>query len=247
MEVSFLDELECLKASYDAREFTHFISSQCHILKFNLPEDICLTFEIPEQYPQVIPQISLASTKLLKAERISIEKEIRDHAEELIGSPMIMDLVIKFREIFEKHFIKYELSQDKALECEDDYTAVILIDHIRQRNRYLKALRTWASELNIVGILIFCQKWIFLIIQGSKKNVKDYIIHHRTICIDVDSSGKPCKEKMSKILFEGDSPKSFSSFLVEELSTLKNLEEYLKFKNLEIIYQEVLKPLILKS
>ncbi|GBN65287.1 RWD domain-containing protein 3 [Araneus ventricosus] len=247
MEVSFLDELECLKASYDAHEFTHYISSQCHILKFNLPEDNCLTFEIPNQYPQVIPQISLASTKLSKAKRILVEKEIRDNAEELVGSPMIMDLVIKSQEIFENHFIKHELSQEKVLEHEDNHTAVILIDHIRQRNRYLKALRTWASELNVVGVLMFCHKWIFLIIQGSKKKVKEYIIHHRTTCIDVDSSGKPCKEKMSKILFEGDSLKCFTSFLVEELSTLKDLEEYLKYINLESIYQEVLKPIVFKS
>ncbi|CAL1265846.1 unnamed protein product [Larinioides sclopetarius] len=120
---------------------------------------------------------------------------------------MIMDLVIKFQEIFENHFIKHECSEDKDVESEENHMAIILIDHIRQRNRYLKALRTWASELNVVGVLIFCHKWIFLIIQGSKKKVKEYIIRHRTSCIDVDSSGKPCKEKMSKMLFEGDSPK----------------------------------------
>ncbi|GBN80019.1 hypothetical protein AVEN_152632-1 [Araneus ventricosus] len=93
-------------------------NSQYHILKFNLPEDNCLTFEIPNQYPQVIPQISLASTKLSKAKRILVEKEIRDNAEELVGSPMIMDLVIKSQEIFENHFIKHELSQEKVLEHE---------------------------------------------------------------------------------------------------------------------------------
>ncbi|GFR04674.1 RWD domain-containing protein 3, partial [Trichonephila clavata] len=85
-----------------------------------------------------------------------------------------------------------------------NYMAVILIDHIRQRNKYLKALSLWASDFNILGGVIFCHKWIFLIIQGTRKNVKKYIIQHRASCIDVDSSGRPCKEKMSTILYEGN-------------------------------------------
>ncbi|GFU61543.1 RWD domain-containing protein 3, partial [Trichonephila clavipes] len=65
--------------------------------------------------------------------------------------------------------------------------------------------------------------------------------------IDVDSSGRPCKEKMSTILYEGDCLISFTSFSVEELTTLKDLEEYLRNKNLESIFQDIIKPVVSKN
>ncbi|GIY37977.1 RWD domain-containing protein 3 [Caerostris darwini] len=248
MEISFSDELECLKASYDTREFMHFISSNSHILKFTVcDDDTCVTFEIPENYPQVIPVISVSSTKISNAQKTLIENEIKCYAEGIIGSPIIMDLVIKFQEIFNSYLNKYVPSKMKTLESEDDYMAIIQIDHMRQKKRYLKTLISWASDLSIVGSIIFCYKWIFLILQSSRENVKEFIIRHRTCCIDVDSAGKPCKERMSKIIFEGNAKKCFASFSVEELLSFEDLEEYLKCRNLDIVYQHIFKPMLFKS
>ncbi|GFT41300.1 RWD domain-containing protein 3 [Nephila pilipes] len=172
MEDLFSDELECLKSCYDSSEFIHFVSSQSHILKFTVSEDSCLTFEILDQYPQTVPLISLSSGKLSNAQKNMIESDIRNFTEGLIGSPMILDIVIKFQELYKSYLTKYVFSEQKVSHPEDDHVAVILIDHIRQRNKYLKALSSWASDFNILGGVIFCCKWIFLIIQGTQKNVK---------------------------------------------------------------------------
>lgn len=62
-----------------------------------------MTFEIPDSYPLKEPLISLSSSKLVKADQSTIENKLRNYALTLVGSPMIMDLVIKLQEFLETH------------------------------------------------------------------------------------------------------------------------------------------------
>ncbi|XP_035229946.1 RWD domain-containing protein 3-like [Stegodyphus dumicola] len=204
MEFTFDDELECLKACYSADELIYWNCSDSRILKFTLKDAACITFKISEAYPHIPPQISLAASDLLNAEKSTIEEEIRNYAAKIVGSPMIMDLVIKLQQILEEKKMKENLKCKTLMpRTQEFFFVVILIDHMRNKNKYSKLLTSWVSELDLHGALIFCQRWIFLILQNSKKNIKEFITRLRTVPIDVDSSGKPCKEKMCKILYEG--------------------------------------------
>ncbi|KFM66882.1 RWD domain-containing protein 3, partial [Stegodyphus mimosarum] len=243
MDFTFDDELECLKSSYSADEVIYWNCNGARILKFTLKDAACITFEIPEAYPHIPPQISLASSDLFNAEKSTIEEEIRNYATKIVGSPMIMDLVIKLQQILEEKKMKETLkSKTLMLRTQDYFLAVIQIDHMRNKNKYSKLLTSWVSELDLHGALIFCQRWIFLILQNSKKNIKEFITRLKIVPIDVDSSGKPCKEKMCKILYEGTGFNSFSSFSTEELKTLNDLEDFMTAQNLENIYKEIMRP-----
>ncbi|KAG8188047.1 hypothetical protein JTE90_009921 [Oedothorax gibbosus] len=231
---------------YDEKEFKSFICNKSNILKFTLQGAAVVTFKIPESYPAVEPTISLASSQLVKAKQSQIENQLREYASTLVTSPMIMDLVFKLQELLEVHLnTKEKSSENLTLENKEPLKmVVILIDHIRQKNKYLKTLSCWTSELNINGVTLLCHKWIFLILQGTKKQVKEFITRLKRCCIDVDSSGKPCKEKMSKVLYEEKSFKCFSSFSIQELESVKDLEGYMKQMKLEFIYTSTLKPII---
>ncbi|GFV26916.1 RWD domain-containing protein [Trichonephila clavipes] len=113
-----LDELICLESSYDASEFFHFSSSQSHVLKFTFDKDICLIFKIHDQYPQAVPHISVTSRKLSNAQKNKIEDDLKIFAEGLIGTYMIMDLVTKFREIYESYQEQCVLSEQSLSQSE---------------------------------------------------------------------------------------------------------------------------------
>ncbi|PRD35005.1 UNVERIFIED_CONTAM: hypothetical protein NCL1_12838 [Trichonephila clavipes] len=136
MEISLSDELICLESSYDASEFFHFSSSQSvnadfsflffmktrygqsHVLKFTFDKDICLIFKIHDQYPQAVPHISVTSRKLSNAQKNKIEDDLKIFAEGLIGTYMIMDLVTKFREIYESYQEQCVLSEQSLSQSE---------------------------------------------------------------------------------------------------------------------------------
>lgn len=65
----------------------------------------------------------------------------------------------------------------------EKYLAVISIDHMRQKKKYCKTLASWASELQIFGFLLFYQRWIFLLLQGSKKCVKVSVFNNYNLII----------------------------------------------------------------
>ena len=81
------------------------------------------------------------------------------------------------------------------------YASIIEIDHMRDKRNYIKTIERWNKALNITGSVIFYGKLkIFLILFGYKKNLKDFQQQLKTYNIDVDSRGRPCKEKLSKVL-----------------------------------------------
>lgn len=241
------DELEILKASYDSSEFIYVISNKSPIYKFHLQNNVSVTFELPPAYPQKPPGISITAANMTNASRSTFENELRSYASENIGNLMIMDLVIKLQQFisdYEKNFLESRSRNTVDVKKEDTYLAVILIDHMRQKKKYCNLLTSWVSELNIFGCLLFYKKWIFLLLQGSKKHVKEFITRHKTVCIDVDSTGKPCKEKMSKILFEEFSTGNVSKFFVKEMTSIEEMENYFIESNIIRVYKDVIQPML---
>lgn len=47
-----------------------------------------------------------------------------------------------------------------------------MIDHMRARTKYVKAVEKWASELRLTGRLMFMGKLILILLQGDRSNIK---------------------------------------------------------------------------
>lgn len=59
-------------------------------------------------------------------------------------------------------------------------TVLLRFDHMRNRVSYVKTLVSWTNELNLVGRLVFYNRLIVILLQGSEEKirvcVKDYIL-----------------------------------------------------------------------
>ncbi|XP_041697299.2 RWD domain-containing protein 3-like [Coregonus clupeaformis] len=76
--------------------------------------------------------------------------------------------------------------------------ALLLVDHMRSKTKYIKTIKKWSLELGLTRRLFF-GKLILVLLQEARRNIKVYIHIQRTVKVDVDSSGKRCKEKMMRV------------------------------------------------
>ncbi|XP_057293951.1 RWD domain-containing protein 3-like [Hydractinia symbiolongicarpus] len=128
-------------------------------------------------------------------------------------------------------------SKTSCFESEKFSTALLTIDHIRSRSRYLKFMKNTSQNLQIGLELIYYQTRIFLIVFGLSLSVKEYIKLQRTSLVDVDNSGKPCKEKMLKVVEIRERktlPSSFTGLNCMEVTNIEELRN--KFKNFSFLH-----------
>lgn len=59
----------------------------------------------------------------------------------------------------------------KETEKEEEWTAVLLLDHIRSQNRYIRLLERWSQQLQLTGRLLLGQD-ILIVLQGTRNSVK---------------------------------------------------------------------------
>lgn len=75
---------------------------------------------------------------------------------------------------------------------------LLLIDHMRSRRSYTRQISDWAAELSLSGALLHggeAAPLILLYLRGSPDRLREYKRLHRTTPVDVDSTGRKCREK----------------------------------------------------
>lgn len=79
---------------------------------------------------------------------------------------------------------------------------------MRDYKNYSKTLNQWTSQLNLQGKMIQKKslnsemiKSVYLILIGNSNSLSEFSKRLKTHNVDLDSKGKPCKEKMSRNLF----------------------------------------------
>uniref|UniRef100_A0A8C5F7D8 RWD domain-containing protein 3 n=1 Tax=Gadus morhua TaxID=8049 RepID=A0A8C5F7D8_GADMO len=144
---------------------------------------------------------------------------------------------------------EYQLIQSGAVTSEGDeeaarvedaggeeWTTVLLLDHMRSRGRYVKMLERWTEQLHLTTRLL-SGRWILVLLRGARRDIKEFCHLLKTVKVDVDSSGKKCKERMMKVLCER--PFTFSSSSKHGLSTLE-LTEAFQEAGMAEMYQQIL-------
>ncbi len=75
---------------------------------------------------------------------------------------------------------------------------------MRNSAKYLKNLRTWADELFVRGKVIDRGRGaVFVVLVGSDDDIRSYLRRWRTERVDIDSKGRPCKERLMEVLYQG--------------------------------------------
>ncbi|CAF3709422.1 unnamed protein product [Rotaria sp. Silwood1] len=138
----------------------------------------------------------------------------------------LYDLFTTLKYIYDELIIK---RPKKIMQIEQYSSSFLMkIDHIRSPNIYMKHLHQWTNELNITGRIFIIPHNIFILIEGKNENLKKFIIKLKTETVDIDSHGRPCKERLLTQIIELNNHSSkFNNFEKIEFNNRNELELYL--------------------
>ncbi|KAK5874589.1 hypothetical protein PBY51_019525 [Eleginops maclovinus] len=161
--------------------------------------DVSLLFHLHPSYPSCPPAISVCSTSLSRTQCQDIRQKLLDQAADLPPEPMVHQLVEWLQLCWE---VPEKCKEEKKeVEKEEEWTAVLSLDHIRSQSRYIGLLQRWSLQLQLTGRVLLGRS-ILVILQGARPSIKEFCRLLKTVKVDVDSSGRKCKERMMKVLIE---------------------------------------------
>ncbi|XP_070642160.1 RWD domain-containing protein 3 isoform X2 [Bos indicus] len=214
-----------------------------------------LVFHLPLSYPSCLPGIVVNSKHLTRAQCEIVKEKLLEQAETLLLEPMVHELVLWIQENL-RHILKCPEAGGGSEKCSsaasmtvDDglWMTLLHLDHMRAKAKYVKTVEKWASDLRLTGRLMFMGKIILILLQGDRNDIKEYLILQKTCKVDVDSSGKKCKEKMISVLFETKvqtEHKRFLAFEVKEYSSLDELQKEFETTGLKKLFSECVLRLV---
>ena len=174
----------------------------CPIIKV-IYNEFDLTFQLLQNYPETKPTIAMNSNVLDRKVCDEILETLSHEASTCLGDPMLFQLS---QSAYEKVIERVEVLKDKEngeVEIEDLIVTLVEIDHMRNQVKYVKHLQTWTTQLDIklfvVHLEFLSKHW--LLIQSTEDQLKQFMKNLKTQNVDVDSKGKPCKERLSTILY----------------------------------------------
>ncbi|XP_034384329.1 RWD domain-containing protein 3 [Cyclopterus lumpus] len=211
--------------------------------------DVRLLFQLHPRYPSCPPVISVSSTGLSRSQCHDIRQKLLDQAAALPPEPMVHQLVEWLQQCVEvTENCRGNKEEDEAKEegrkrdKEEEWTAVLSLDHIRSQNRYTSQLQRWTQQLQLGGRLLLGRS-ILVILQGARPNIKEFCRLLRTVKVDVDSSGKKCKERMMKVLTESPTSSSgghgLQGFVVMTYESIPQLTAAFQEINMTGLYQQI--------
>ncbi|XP_054837459.1 RWD domain-containing protein 3 [Eublepharis macularius] len=213
-----------------------------------------LLFSLPIGYPSTLPNISVHSEQLTRTQCMAVKEKLLEEAKRHSSQPMVHELILWIQQNL-KHVVeqgktsagsaKSTLSTKTATDDGLLSTVLLHLDHMRAKGKYVKTVEKWCADLRLTGRLMFMGKMIFILLQGGQSSIKEYMILQKTSKIDVDSSGKKCKEKMISVLSETKAQaedRRFQAFEVKEYSTLDELQNEFEAAGLAELFTEFVLP-----
>ncbi|XP_042345261.1 LOW QUALITY PROTEIN: RWD domain-containing protein 3-like [Plectropomus leopardus] len=210
--------------------------------------DVSLLFHLHPVTPSCPPAISVSSARLSRTQCLSIRQKLLDRAAALPPEqPMVHQLVEWLQESVEVTESCRGGEEDvKEGEKEEEWTAVLSLDHIRSRNRYISLLERWTQQLQLTGRLLLGRS-ILVILQGARPDIKEFCRLLKTVKVDVDSSGRKCKERMMKVLIERPSSPSsgqrLQGFEVKNCESSPELTAVFQEMNMTELLEQILPSL----
>lgn len=228
-EIIVLESLFCIGG-----EFNRLSNN---IIRIRFHDNCFITFELEEDYPSSKPYLSVSLELLTRSQNEMFKNKTNEFTEDLVGVEQQMLAIIDFAKDLYDNF-KNEDRKEAVVQDVEEELLIVKIDHMRSSGPYIRTLEAWSSQLGLVTILITSgDQGIVLLSQGDKCQITKLLLNWKTTNIDVDSRGKPCKERMIQILHRertGDE-EELKSICGESFSTAscKTLSEHFKNSKLE--------------
>ncbi|XDA70183.1 hypothetical protein R6Z07F_000561 [Ovis aries] len=247
------DEWEVLSLSETDGAMFRILTKAEGITDTDIP--LQLVFHLPLSYPSCLPGIVVNSKHLTRAQCEIVKEKLLEQAETLLSEPMVHELVLWIQQNL-RHILEHPEAGGGGEKCSsaasmtvDDglWMTLLHLDHMRAKAKYVRTVEKWASDLRLTGRLMFMGKIILILLQGDRNDIKEYLILQKTCKVDVDSSGKKCKEKMMSVLFETKvqtEHKRFLAFEVKEYSSLDELQKEFETTGLKKLFSEFVLRLV---
>lgn len=258
MSKEALDEISVLSAIYCEQDEFELLEESAEtglvyrintlIERNNEKTPLSLIFHIPPDYPNSPPDISISSCHMSRKQSHDLRNSLLDTARSFPAEPMVHGLILWLQENFSDLIKTTSCHSDEIRPdiIDKSWTALLHLDHMRSKAKYIKLIEKWASDLSLTGRL-FMGKLILILLQGTKENIKEYIHLQKTVKVDVDSSGKRCKEKMMSVLCEipqSEEKILMSTFEVKDILSLDDLKREFDFVGLNELYDQYVSSLI---
>ncbi|KAJ4923435.1 hypothetical protein JOQ06_021434 [Pogonophryne albipinna] len=121
-----------------------------------------------------------------------------------------------------------------------------MVHRLVERLQECVELQRWSLQLQLTGRLLL-GRCILVILLGARPSIKEFCRLLKTVKVDVDSSGRKCKERMMKVLIESPSSPSaghgLQGFVVKSYESLPELSAAFQELNMMEIYQQILPSL----
>jgi hypothetical protein len=92
---------------------------------------------------------------------------------------------------------------------EHPHECVVHIDHMNDRSGYSKRLGKWSAQLGLGGRLFHGvgggggrSRGALLVLHGVQRGTRAFLQRLRTQTVDVDRSGRPCRERQATVLWQ---------------------------------------------
>lgn len=227
-----------------SREITLQLTSSSGDLSVS-NQNVTLILGLSETYPDTLPNVSIISPLLTRDFVAEVKHQVDLQTEHLIGHPMLLDIISLVQENLCNSTIantnqSESNNSDTADEKDFVWTYLLHLDHMRSKNRYIKTIERWTSELGLTGRLIILKRLILILLQGDQKNLKEYVSRQRTVSVDVDSHGRSCKERMMSVLCEKrtEAKTRLKEFCTSECSNMCEVKDIFSKAALSDLYEE---------
>uniref|UniRef100_UPI003D76B54F RWD domain-containing protein 3 n=1 Tax=Danio rerio TaxID=7955 RepID=UPI003D76B54F len=249
-ELSVLSAIYCEQGEFEVLEESpeKGVVFRVHtLIDNNEKTSLDIIFHISPEYPNTPPDISISSNHLSRRQCHDLRRSLLDTAQSLPAEPMVHGLMLWLQENF-SDLIKTSSCHSAEVRpetTEETWTALLHLDHMRSKAKYIKLIEKWTLELRLTGRL-FTGKLILILLQGTKENIKQYIHLLKSVKVDVDSSGKRCKEKMMSVLCEIPKPEDkimMTTFEVKDILSLDDLRREFDLIGLNELYHQFVSSL----
>ncbi|KAM9832185.1 RWD domain-containing protein 3 [Neosynchiropus ocellatus] len=207
---------------------------------------VTASFHLHPLYPTEPPRISVSSPSLSRTQCLGIRQKLVDQARVLVPEPMVHQLVqyLQCADVSEtlRRNEEVEEGAPQSAEEEQRWTAVLMLDHIRSLKRYVRLLERWTLQLHLTVRLLQGPR-LLLLLLGSRTSVKEFQHLLKTSKVDVDSTGKKCKERMMTVLIERLSSATHGygppSFEIRRYQTAAQASQIFQELQLDQVYRQI--------
>ncbi|XP_063686184.1 RWD domain-containing protein 3-like [Bolinopsis microptera] len=202
------EDIELLRSMYiEGKELT--INHQSHITRITFCLSNLISIQQEEELYLIIDILSdhevVSDVKLKSGDKSAslLNSDLPDiNLSDTVPSDILTQVsenIETMKEIMFKNYPEQTSNVDSDLNLR---RIIYKLDHMRNENKYKKCLAKFAKQTGCNCLLYSGKHGIRIVVEGEHSSAKEFVKLNKTTSVDVDSTGRPCKERLIEIISE---------------------------------------------